>query len=346
MTAANSFTMACGTAWKFLDIPLISGEFQRIAKHARGTMAVAVAFAAKLRMAAAALGCNSRKELCARFRSVNPATQCDLDRLNKWVQGRSLPRASSVYADLAAVIGTANSGSWVADCSLQEFAAEVITRTGVDAATLAIPDSLSRRGNPRAAGLLGGAATLTGAFAAYSPAWSPQFHGRLVRGALRLAPARSGTLMARYTESFRGHHMHLTAEVWIGGRSMHFLVREPDGDMPAFISLQLPGPPANVLCGVMSGVAFLAHEPLPSASRIVFIRVPDTPGLDGSNRFFDPAPGAIAADLVHLGVTISEGDRLDSFTRKFVGTHPTQVTTQDQATFANMLDREHLDAAG
>jgi hypothetical protein len=44
-------------------------------------------------MTAAALGCNSRKELCARFRGVNQATQCDLDRLNKWVQGRSLPRA-------------------------------------------------------------------------------------------------------------------------------------------------------------------------------------------------------------------------------------------------------------
>ena len=114
--------------------------------------------------------------------------------------------------------------------------------------------------------------------------------------------------------------MHLTAEAWIGGRSMHFLVREPDGDMPVFISLQLPGPPASVLCGVMSGVAFIAHEPLPSASRIVFIRVRDTPGLDGSNRFFDPAPGAIAADLVDLGVDIPEADRLDTFARNFVGT--------------------------
>ncbi len=52
---------------------------------------MAVAFAAKLRLAAATLGCSSRKEFCARFRSVNPATQCDIDRLNKWVQGRSLP---------------------------------------------------------------------------------------------------------------------------------------------------------------------------------------------------------------------------------------------------------------
>jgi hypothetical protein len=293
-------------------------------------------------MAAAALGCNSRKELCARFRSVNPATQCDLDRLNKWMQGRSLPRAASVYADLAAVIGTANPGRWVADCSPEEFAAELTARTGVDNATLAISDNLSRRGNPRAAGLLGGVATLAGAFAAYSPAWSPHVHGRLVRGALRLAPGRTGTLIATYTETFLGRHMHLTAEVWISGRAMHFLAREPDGDMPVFISLQLPGPPASVLCGVMSGVAFIAHEPLPSACRIVFIRVPDTPALNDTNRFFDSVPGAIAADLADLGVNISEADRLDAFTREFVGKMPNQATPQDQANFASMLDRQHL----
>ena len=110
---------------------------------------MAVAFAAKLRLAAATLGCSSRKEFCARFRGVNPATQCDIDRLNKWVQGRSLPRASSVYADFAAVIGSSQSGRWVADCSLEEFAAELTARTGVDAAALAAPDSLSTRQSAR-----------------------------------------------------------------------------------------------------------------------------------------------------------------------------------------------------
>jgi hypothetical protein len=307
---------------------------------------VVVAFAAKLRMAAAALGCNSRKELCARFRSVNQATQCDLDRLNKWVQGRSLPRAVSVYADLAAVIGTANPGRWVADCSLEEFAAELAARTGVDAATIALPNSLARRGNPRAAGLFGGVATLAGSFAAYSPAWSPHFHRRLLRGALRLSSGRSGALIATYTESLFGRDVRLTAEAWIGGRSMHFVVREPDGDVPVFISLQIPGPPASVLCGVMSGVAFVSSEPLPSASRIVFIRVPDTPRLDGTNRYFDPVPGAIAADLVALGLNVPEADRLDAFARQFLGAGPNQVTMQDQAMFASMLDREHLDVAG
>ena len=301
-----------------------------------------VAFAMKLRMAAAALGCSSRKEFCARFRHVNQTTQCDLERLNKWVQGRSLPRASSVYADLAAVIGTANPGSWIADCSLEAFAAELTACTGVDATTLAIPDSLSRRGDPRAVGLFGGVATLTGAFAAYSPSWSPHFRGHLLRGALRLATGRSGALVATYTESLIGRDVHFTAEAWIGGRSMHFVVREPDGGVPVFFSLQVPGPPASVLCGVMSGVALISHEALPSACRIAFIRVPDTSKLNHTNRYFDPVPGVVAADLVDLGIDISEADRLDALTREFLGTGPDQVTIQDQAMFATMLDRAHL----
>src|ERR1700722_12640669 len=127
--------------WMGLDIPGHSTEF-------RGTVAtfrcsgesghVAVAFAEKLRMSAAALGCTSRKEICARFRAVNPATQCDIDRLNKWVQGRSLPRASSVYEDLAKVIGAAKTGHWVAECSLEDFATELAVLVGADASTLSV----------------------------------------------------------------------------------------------------------------------------------------------------------------------------------------------------------------
>jgi len=307
---------------------------------------VVVAFATKLRMAAVALGCDSRKELCARFRSVNRATQCDLDRLNKWMQGRSLPRAASVYGDLAAVIGTSKPGRWVAESSLEEFAAELTALTGADAAALAIPDNLSRRNHPLLVGLFGGVATLAGTFAAHSPAWSPHYRGRLIRGALRLASNRNGALIATYTESLVGRDVRLTAEAWIGGRSMHFVLCEPEGEVQLFISLQVPGPPASVLCGIMSGMAFVSHEPLPSPSRIVFIRVPDTPRIDGTKRYFDPVPGAIAADLVDLGFDIPEADRLDAFTRGFLTAGPNQVTAQDQATFASMLDGQHLDAAG
>lgn len=304
------------------------------------------AFATKLRLAAAALGCNSRKDLCARFRSVNPATHCDLDRLNKWIQGRSLPRVSSVYADFAAVIGTSKPGRWVADCSLEDFTAELAARTGMDAAAFAVPDGSARRGAPRTTGMIGGVATLSGAFAAYSPAWSPHSHGRLIRGALRLSPGKGGTLFATYTESLFGREVRLTADAWMGVSSMHLVVREPDGDVPLFISLQIPGPPASVLCGVMSGMTFVSHEPLPSASRVVFIRVPDRSRLDSTNRYFDPVPGAIAADLAELGLDVSEGTRLDAFTRTFLGAQPLQVPSQDQATFAQMLDPMHLNVAG
>jgi hypothetical protein len=313
-------------------------------KHTQRIHRVAVAFAAKLRMAAAALGYTSRKELCVRFRAVNPATQCDLDRLNKWVQGRALPRAASVYADFAGVIGTAKPPSWVADCALEEFAAELAALTGADAATLASPDSLSPRASPRVAGLLGGIETLAGAFAAYSPAWSPHFHGQLVRGAWRLAAGRSGGLIAAYTEHLVGRELRLTGTAQISGRSIHVTVSDADGDMPPFISVAMPGPPASVLCGVMSGVAFLSHESLPSACRIVFVRVPETARLDATNRYFDPVPGAIAADLADLGMNLPEADRFDTVTRAFLGAWPNQVASQDQAAFASMLDRAHLHA--
>ena len=70
----------------------------------------------------------------------------------------------------------------------------------------------------------------------------------------------------------------------------------------------------------------------------------ETTRLDTTNRYFDPAPGAIAADLADLGMKLPEADRFDAFTREFLGAWPNQVASQDQATFASMLDRAHLHA--
>ena len=67
--------------------------------------------------------------------------------------------------------------------------------------------------------------------------------------------------------------------------------------------------------------------------------MPDAPKLNDTNRFFEPVAGAIAADLVDLGVDLPEADRLDAFIREFVGTTPIQATPQDQTTLANLLDR-------
>jgi hypothetical protein len=303
---------------------------------------MATILAEKLRMAATALGCRSRKELCARFRDANPATQCELEPLNKWMQGRSLPRSNAVYADFAAVIGTTKSGSWIADCSIEEFAAELAACTGVPSELLIRPAAPARRVDLGLPGLFGGIATLAGAFAAYSPAWSPHYRGSLIRGSLRLLPGKRGNLIASYAETLLGRRLHLEGEVQIGPRIMDFTLREPEGGAPLFITLHMPGPPASVLCGVMSGAAFVAHESLPSAVRIVFIRVADTPALDDTNRYLPPTPGAVVADLAALGLNIRDAERLDSFMRGFLGEAPQQATNRDLTQLADMLDREYL----
>lgn len=296
--------------------------------------------AVKLRMVAAALGCASRKEFCARFRAVNAATQCDLERLNKWMQGRSLPRAASVYADLAAVIGSTKPGSWIAGCSVEEFAAEIAACTGAEA--LAVPDMPARRAEPALTGLFGGTASLAGAFAAYSLAWSPHYRGTLIRGALRLQSDARGKLMATYAESLLGRQLQLGGEVQIGRRAMDFTLREPESGAPLFVALHVPGPPASVLAGVMCGTAFLSHEALPSATRIIFVRVPDTAALNASNRYLAAEEGAVAADLATLGLVLREAGRVDASVRAILGAVPAQVSTQEQATLADMLDGEYL----
>ena len=298
--------------------------------------------AAKLRMAAAALGCESRKALCARFRGVNPATQCELERLSKWMQGRSLPRSFSVYADLAAVIGSMKTGAWIAECPLEEFAAELTACTGAQAKVLTLAEAPAPRADPRARVLFGATATLAGAFAAYSMAWSPHFRGSLIRGSLRLRTNERGKIVASYAENLLGRRLGLDGEVQVRHRSMDVTLREPESRVPLFVTLHVPGPPASVLCGVMSGTAFIAHEALPSAVRVVFIRVPDTSSLDATNRYLAPTSGAIAVDLAALGLPARGAEQVDAFTREFLGEAPTQVTGQDQATLAGMLDREYF----
>ena len=78
-------------------------------------------FGAKLRITAAVLGCASQKDLCARFREVNPGTTFELDRSYKWMQGRALPRSARLYEDWAALLGTGRPVAWLQSCTVDEF---------------------------------------------------------------------------------------------------------------------------------------------------------------------------------------------------------------------------------
>ena len=145
---------------------------------------------AKLLLTQELLGCNSRKELCARFREVNPRTEFDLERSHKWMQGRARPRSARVYDDWAHLLGTERPPAWLAACTVDAFVDEVCRVFAAD------PEELKRRAGldqPRAGAALAGGAVhyVCGAYAAYSLAWSPYHRGQIIRGSLLIEPAAS-----------------------------------------------------------------------------------------------------------------------------------------------------------
>lgn len=307
-------------------------------------------FAAKLRITAEALGCSGRKDLVARFRAANPATTCDLDRLHKWMQGKARPRSGQVYDDWAKVLGSARPGAWLLRCPLEEFRAEVIALHGARALSPARPLPAAREpraaaeAGPARASLMGGVQHLCGHYAAYSHAWSPYYRGALIRGALHIAPTARDGLAATYTESLVGGAVRLACDRLILGQSLHMLLREPGAELPVFMSLHLPRPPASVLCGILSGAAFVSPEPTPTASRIVMVRVPGEAGLEESNRYLMPEPGAIARDLRALGLAEEVPEAVERRILEFLGPPESvqRAPKEAQAALSAVLDPLHL----
>ena len=124
---------------------------------------------------------------------------------------------------------------------------------------------------------------------------------------------------------------------------MHLAVHDPASQLPIFFSLILPGSPISVLCGVMSGAAFLASEGLPSTGRVVMIRVPEqTTFLEQSNRYIDPDAATVARDLHALGFPAPIPLDVGDLVAEYLGESPDQVTPRDQGRFAALLDPLNL----
>jgi hypothetical protein len=249
--------------------------------------------AEKLRLTAAALGCATRKDLCAWFRRVNPQTRVDLDRLGKWMQGRAAPRDGSVYQDWARLIDTGHSAAWVRSCSPEAFRTELVITLGVDVAALAGDLAEGRAERP--------GAHLAGAYACYSPAWSPYFAGRILRGSMIVAPGHRQAMSAVYAETLLGATVRFRGEVLLSAGCLHLPLREEASGLPLFLSLFLPGRPASALCGMMAGSTLVGPEQRPSSCRIVAVRVPREAPLLGTDRYLEPDEG-IGADLAALGL--------------------------------------------
>lgn len=305
-------------------------------------------FATKLRLTMAVLGCPGRKELCGRFRTANPATHFDLERSHKWMQGRALPRSAQVYDDWAKVLGTQRPGAWLASCTADAFLTEICTLYDADPAALRSRAEVDAAGGP--AGQPRGDLPfgyLCGTYACYSMAWSPYYRGQAIRGALLLRPgSKAHTLAVIYTEGLLGRTVLFDGEALLAGRTVHLLVRGLEDGSPLFISLFLPGPPASVLCGVMSGATIVGPEPRPSTTRMAVVRVSADAGA--SNRYMKLTPSAVAGDLVALGLALAEPSEVGALIRDFLLSGSDggleQVTASDQARLSSALDVAYLGA--
>ena len=306
-------------------------------------------FATKLRLTAAVLGCDSHKALCARFHAVNPKTHFEIERAHKWLQGRATPRNRQVYDDWRQVLGLEQHSDWLMECSVEAFLEAVSRHYRVDA------DTVRRRASHwEAAEAIHGHARvqsphdyLCGSFACYSWSWSPYHRGQIVRGTLAITPAvKRLSLVARYSETMLGTGtvVRFSGEVQLAGGTLSFNLRGPGQGLPLFCCLLLSQPPASVMCGMLAGAAFVGHEPQPSATPFVAVRVPHDP--EPSNGYIRPAPDALAADLAALGLGLpapaDAGARLRHLLRRDGDAGSWQVSEADQVDLAAVLDQPYL----
>lgn len=254
----------------------------------------------KLRATLTLLGLGGQKELCAAFRRINPATDFDLDRSYKWMQGRTLPRSPRVYEDWALVLGLERPGSWLAVCSLEEFLDAAATRHPAAA--------LERAATPQAQPLP--EAYLLGHYASYSHAQSPYYRGRLIRGSLVVEPAarRAEGLVATYAQSLVMGAVFATGPVLSLGGSLCLDLRMTSaGVAPVFLSLFHPTPPGSALAGMMCATTAIdpAGQP-PYATRIVLLRLRPGQRPEASNRYLEAGATSLPADLAQLGLPGAE----------------------------------------
>lgn len=306
--------------------------------------------AKKLSVTAAVLGCSSRKELCARFRTVNPATEFDLDRSYKWLQGRSMPRSQQVYEDWARLICTQRSGTWLSACSTEAFLDEICELFSADRDQLV-----------GSAAAFGGAAwddalqtdahdPVCGLYVAYSWAWSPYQRGKLIRGFFRLAPSRRARLEAHYAENLASGLLGCIGAAVRDGQVLHAEVQAPSHSARErmFFSLLVPGRPANVLCGHLQGVVIVGPDPHPSSSRVAMIRISHLPEETKPKCYLHAEAGELEADLRSVACPGIASETLAEEILRFLSAGPAGaadgVTLSDLAAIAALVDRAEAPA--
>lgn len=270
----------------------------------------------KLSLTAALLGAHTRKDLAAAFRKANPRTSFDVERANKWLQGRARPRERQIYEDWARVLDVGRSGAWIADCDLESFLAVLCDACAEDRDTLLRrARGFGRDGERAAAGTFQG--DLAGSFVCYSRAWSPYFRGRLIRGALTIA-RQAGGFAAAYTQSRVQDRLEAHGAVEVLSKALLLYLREAHDRTAFMLTLFPPTSLVSVLGGLIQGPAVLSADPQPSVSRIVMIRVPEMPDRLYELDCLLAADASVAADLAGLGAPLAEPAEADRLIAGFL----------------------------
>jgi hypothetical protein len=334
------------------DIPAFSRIPSRFGSlsmgRARGAGDVVRDFAMKLRLAAVVLGCTTRKDLAAAFRGINPATTFDVERADKWLGDKALPRGSDVYRDWSRLLALDRPFEWLASCSGDELLAALVERDGMAPDLLLerardFPHGARRQPAPRSAG--SGTGYVEGAYACYSYSFSPYFPGWLIRSSMVIGPGHGQGSVA-YSHNMPPLPTRFSGDITFNGRGMQIALHQTAvGDMRIYMALFGPAPPATVLAGMLCGAAVVTPEPEPSAARIILIRLPaPSPAFDALYTAFQPEQ-SIADDLALAGLRFSDPAEVDRRIKEYLPARPRngieQVATEEYRELVEYFNREH-----
>lgn len=294
----------------------------------------------KLRLTAALLGAVTRKDLALAFRKVNPSTAFDVDRADKWLQGRAQPRQAGVYDDWTRLLELSRPANWIADCSLDVFLQEICSLHARDRADIErradsfgkqpTSGSDDRRISP----------ALVGSYICYSHSWSPYYRGSLLRSTAKIENASAcNGLVVTYSENLPTGRLICKGSVHVARRGLSMHVSEIGGDGQFLFSLFPFSAPGSVLGGYMSGATIIGPEPQPSVTRLAMIRIPQ------ADRFMDewgaylPSTGSPASDLAEIGFALETPERVNDCLYRFLA--PEEGRGADQISphlFRSLLD--------
>ncbi|RWA65415.1 hypothetical protein [Mesorhizobium sp.] len=304
--------------------------------------------AQKLRLTSALLGTVTRKDLAAAFRAVDPKTAFDLGRADKWLQGRARPRQVSVYEDWAKLLELEQPGAWIAESDLPSFTAAIAARHGIGSAELERRAGVQFEASAHDDKSVGPA--LAGTYACYSRAWSPYRRGQLIRGRLSIGagPGVHG-FSAIYRETLPTGQLQLGGPVTPAKRSLYLHLREVGGEAQFFLCLFPHTQPVSVLGGYMCGTAIIGPEAQPSITRILLVRLRDTPAAEQWGGYLPPGT-SIAADLASLGIVIEHPETVDRQLGQFLSADSdggvNQIPPAEFRAILDVFDRHWLQHAG